>query len=216
MGFFDKIQDSINSATETTKLKTQGASMKSERKQKLESIGEQLYGAYVNGMLTQTELEPALSEVADLDARIAAAEEQERSMRQQQVPQPQVKDQPQQGYNDQHVHADLQPQGRAGGRGDRSGSGDQAVSEHTDGHCLHVVGKHETPAGDHGVCTCGSEKADCRTWARTETDEGVRPARPHDGDGIARDGGRHRHVGDGRLGGSQARRRAHGRERGKQ
>ena len=89
MGFFDKIQDSINSATETTKLKTQGASMKRERKQKLESIGEQLYGAYVNGMLTQTELEPALSEVADLDARIAAAEEQERSMRQQQVPQPQ-------------------------------------------------------------------------------------------------------------------------------
>jgi len=85
VGFFDKIQDSISSATETTKLKTQEASMKRDRKGKLEAIGEQLYGAYVNGLLAQTELEPQLREVADLDARIAAAEEQERAMRQ---PQP--------------------------------------------------------------------------------------------------------------------------------
>ena len=61
-----------------------------------------------------------------------------------QVPQPQVKDQPQQGYNDQHVHADLQPQGRAGGRGDRGGRDrgqHQPTGKNGGQQALHAGGK---------------------------------------------------------------------------
>lgn len=88
MGFFDKIQDSISSATETTKLKTHASQMRRERKQKLEAIGEQLYAAYLHGQLQQAELEAPLREVADLDARIAQVEQQEQVMRAQAVPAP--------------------------------------------------------------------------------------------------------------------------------
>lgn len=76
MGFFDKIQDSITSATEQTKSKAQESQIKRERKGKLEALGEQLYGLWRSGQLAQSELAGACQEIADLDGRIAALEQQ--------------------------------------------------------------------------------------------------------------------------------------------
>lgn len=74
MGFFDKIQETITSATEQTKAKTDEMQLKRERAKKLEALGEQVYGLYLGGQLTLAELEPACSEVADVDRRIAEAQ----------------------------------------------------------------------------------------------------------------------------------------------
>jgi len=74
MGLFDKIQDTISSATEQTKAKAQDVQLKREKAQKLTALGEQAYGLYLNGQLTNQELAGACQEVADLDRRIAEAE----------------------------------------------------------------------------------------------------------------------------------------------
>lgn len=73
MGFFDKIQDSITSATEQTKSKAQETQLKRERKQKLEALGEQAYNLFLNGQLANQELAPACQEITDLDRRIQEA-----------------------------------------------------------------------------------------------------------------------------------------------
>lgn len=76
MGFFDKIQDSISSATEQTKSKAQESQLKRERKGKLEALGEQVYGLYRNGQLAHQELSGLCQEIADVEGRIAALEQQ--------------------------------------------------------------------------------------------------------------------------------------------
>ena len=73
MGFFDKIQDSITSATEQTKAKAQDVQLKREKGQKLGQLGEQVYNLFLNGQLANQELAPACQEIADLDRRIAEA-----------------------------------------------------------------------------------------------------------------------------------------------
>lgn len=93
MGLFDKIQDTISSATEQTKAKAQDVQLKREKAQKLTALGEQAYGLYLNGQLTNQELAGACQEVADLDRRIAEAEAAVQAAR----PQPQAPP-AQQGY----------------------------------------------------------------------------------------------------------------------
>ena len=67
---------------------------------------------------------------------------------------------------------------------DGSSIGDQAVSEHADGHRLDVVGKRIVPFRRSPRTACGSQEADCRWWVGAEADEQVGAARPHDGDRI--------------------------------
>jgi len=74
VGFFDKIQDTITSATEQTKAKAQDVQLKREKTQKLAALGEQVYNLYLSGQLANQELSQACSEIADLDRRIAEAE----------------------------------------------------------------------------------------------------------------------------------------------
>jgi len=74
VGFFDKIQDTINTATEQTKAKAQDVQLKREKTQKLSVLGEQAYNLYLNGQLANQELAAACAEIADLDRRIAEAE----------------------------------------------------------------------------------------------------------------------------------------------
>jgi hypothetical protein len=74
VGFFDKIQDTISSATEQTKAKAQDVQLKREKGQKLGQLGEQVYNLFLNGQLANQELAPACQEIADLDRRIAEAE----------------------------------------------------------------------------------------------------------------------------------------------
>lgn len=73
MGFFDKIQDTITSATEQTKAKADEVQLKRERSKKLEALGEQVYNMFINGQLSSQELAPACQEIADLDQRISSA-----------------------------------------------------------------------------------------------------------------------------------------------
>ncbi|MFH1151185.1 MAG: hypothetical protein V1748_12000 [Actinomycetota bacterium] len=75
MGLFDKIQDTISSATEQTKAKGQEVQLKRDRTQKLAALGEQVYGMYLQGQLPAGGLEPALQEIADIDRRLAEAEQ---------------------------------------------------------------------------------------------------------------------------------------------
>jgi hypothetical protein len=75
VGFFDKIQDTITSATEQTKAKAQDVQLKREKSQKLAALGEQVYNLYLSGQLGNQELAPACQEIADLDRRIVEAEE---------------------------------------------------------------------------------------------------------------------------------------------
>jgi len=93
MGLFDKIQETISTATEQTKAKAQDVQLKREKAQKLTALGEQAYGLYLNGQLTNQELAGACQEVADLDRRIAEAEAAVQAAR----PQPQAPP-AQQGY----------------------------------------------------------------------------------------------------------------------
>ena len=88
MGFFDKIQDTISTATEQTKAKAQDVQLKRDRKQKLEVLGEQVYNLYMNGQLTAEELAPACQEIDRIDQEIAAAEAQAKAARPP-APQPQ-------------------------------------------------------------------------------------------------------------------------------
>lgn len=88
MGFLDKIQDTITSATEQTKSKAQDMQLKKERKQKIEAVGEQVYNLYLNGQLSQQELAGACQEVADLDNRIQEAIAQAQAARPQPAPPP--------------------------------------------------------------------------------------------------------------------------------
>jgi len=73
VGFFDKIQDTITSATEQTKAKADEVQLKRERSKKLEALGEQVYNMFINGQLSSQELAPACQEIADLDQRISSA-----------------------------------------------------------------------------------------------------------------------------------------------
>ena len=86
MGFFDKIQETITSATEQTKAKAQDVQLKREKSQKLAQLGEQTYGLFLSGQLTNQELMPACQEIADLDRRIAEAEAAAAAARPQPVP----------------------------------------------------------------------------------------------------------------------------------
>jgi len=74
VGFFDKIQDTISSATEQTKAKAQDVQLKRDKTHKLAGLGEQAYNLYLNGQLANQELAAACQEIADLDRRIAEAE----------------------------------------------------------------------------------------------------------------------------------------------
>lgn len=51
MGFFDKIQETITTAADQTKAKTQESQLKKDRRNKLEALGEQVYNMYLNGEL---------------------------------------------------------------------------------------------------------------------------------------------------------------------
>jgi hypothetical protein len=73
VGFFDKIQETITSATEQTKAKADEVQLKRERGKKLEALGEQVYNLYLNGQLAHQELAPACQELAELDQRMAAS-----------------------------------------------------------------------------------------------------------------------------------------------
>ncbi|MBU1670539.1 MAG: hypothetical protein KKF41_14870 [Actinobacteria bacterium] len=75
MGLFDKIQDTISSATEQTKAKGQEVQLKRDRTQKLAALGEQVYGMYLQGQLPAGGLEPALQEIVDIDRRLTEAEQ---------------------------------------------------------------------------------------------------------------------------------------------
>ncbi|MBN1289663.1 MAG: hypothetical protein JXA49_08520 [Actinobacteria bacterium] len=70
MGFFDKIQDTINTAAEQTKVKSQDVQLKRDRKQSLEALGEQAYNLYISGQLTQQELAAGCEAVAQLDRQL--------------------------------------------------------------------------------------------------------------------------------------------------
>lgn len=70
MGFFDKIQDSINTAAEQVTTGSQNAQLKKERKQQLEALGEQAYNLYLNGQLSQQELAAGCEAVAQVDQRL--------------------------------------------------------------------------------------------------------------------------------------------------
>ncbi|MBN2167677.1 MAG: hypothetical protein JW738_00405 [Actinobacteria bacterium] len=70
MGFFDKIQDTINTAAEQTKVKSQDVQLKRDRKQSLEALGEQAYNLYINGQLTQQELAAGCEAVATVDRQL--------------------------------------------------------------------------------------------------------------------------------------------------
>ena len=74
MGFFDKIQDSITSATEQTNANAQDVQLKREKGQKLAQLGEQAYNLLLNGQLANQELATACQEIADIDRRLAEAE----------------------------------------------------------------------------------------------------------------------------------------------
>ena len=86
MGFFDKIQETITTATDQTKAKAQEAQLKRDRKNKLEALGEQVYNMYLNGQLPDEQFAVACREIAQVDQNIAAAQAQ--AARQQ--PQPQA------------------------------------------------------------------------------------------------------------------------------
>lgn len=73
MGFFDKIQETITSATEQTKAKADEVQLKRERGKKLEALGEQVLALYTSGRLAHQELAPACQEIAELDLRISEA-----------------------------------------------------------------------------------------------------------------------------------------------
>jgi hypothetical protein len=73
VGFFDKIQETITTATEQTKAKADEVQLKRERSKKLEALGEQVYNMFLSGQLPGQELAPACQEIADLDQRLAAA-----------------------------------------------------------------------------------------------------------------------------------------------
>jgi hypothetical protein len=73
MGFFDKIQDTITSATEQTKAKADEVQLKRDRSKKLEALGEQVYNMFLNGQLSSAELEPACQEIAEVDQKLQAA-----------------------------------------------------------------------------------------------------------------------------------------------
>jgi len=76
MGFFDKIQETIQTAADQTKVKAQETQLKRERKNKLEALGEQVYNLYLSGELSNPGLEQLCQEIEELDGRIAAAGEQ--------------------------------------------------------------------------------------------------------------------------------------------
>lgn len=86
MGFLDKIQDSISSATEQTKLKSQENQLRKERKQKLETLGEQVFNLFNSGQLGHEELVPICQQIAELDGRISALDEQVQAARAQTAP----------------------------------------------------------------------------------------------------------------------------------
>lgn len=88
MGFFDKLQDSISQATEQTKAKAQETQLARQKKQKLESLGEQVYTLYADGRLSQQELLPTCEEIADLDRQIKDIQGQAAVTGQQQAEQP--------------------------------------------------------------------------------------------------------------------------------
>ena len=73
MGFFDKIQETITTATEQTKAKADEVQLKRERSKKLEALGEQVYNMFLNGQLSSQELAPACQEISDLDQRLTSA-----------------------------------------------------------------------------------------------------------------------------------------------
>ncbi|PKQ28793.1 MAG: hypothetical protein CVT63_01065 [Candidatus Anoxymicrobium japonicum] len=73
MGFFDKIQETISSATEQTKTMVGDAQIKREKGQKLTQLGEQVYNLYVSGQLANQEFAPACQEIADLDRKLEEA-----------------------------------------------------------------------------------------------------------------------------------------------
>lgn len=70
MGFFDKIQDTINTAAEQVTTSSQNVQLKKERKQQLEAIGEQAYNLYLNGQLAQQELAGGCEAVVLTDQRL--------------------------------------------------------------------------------------------------------------------------------------------------
>lgn len=70
MGFFDKIQDTINTAAEQVTTSSQNVQLKKERKQQLEAIGEQAYNLYLNGQLSQQELAAGCEAVMQLDQKL--------------------------------------------------------------------------------------------------------------------------------------------------
>ena len=86
MGFFDKIQETITGAAEQTKAKVDETQFKSERKRKLEAVGEQAYSLWSNGQLANPELVPALQEVREVDERIATAQAAAQAARPQPAP----------------------------------------------------------------------------------------------------------------------------------
>lgn len=73
MGFFDKIQETITSATEQTRAKADEVQLKRERGKKLEALGQQVYDMYLSGALTDQSLAAICQEIAQIDERIAAA-----------------------------------------------------------------------------------------------------------------------------------------------
>lgn len=98
MGFFDKIQDSINTAAEQVTTSSQNVQLKKERKQQLEALGEQAYNLYLNGQLTQQELAAGCEAVAQLDQKLQEVASQMQAGKPQQAaapPQPGVAAPPQ-------------------------------------------------------------------------------------------------------------------------
>ena len=76
MGFIDKLQEGISSASAATKIKSQQNSLKKERKGKLQMIGEQAVNVFRSGTLAQEELRSLCEEVAGIDSLIAKLEEE--------------------------------------------------------------------------------------------------------------------------------------------
>ncbi|MDD5747572.1 MAG: hypothetical protein PHP64_00725 [Actinomycetota bacterium] len=81
MGFLDKVQETIKTATDQTKTKAQEAQFKRERNARLKDLGEQVYGLFLAGNPVDEQIASVCREIAEIDRKIADAESQSQAAR---------------------------------------------------------------------------------------------------------------------------------------
>jgi hypothetical protein len=83
---------------------------------------------------------------------------------------------------------------------DRFGVGNEAVSQHADGHGFYIVGQHEDSSCDHSMRSSCSHQTYRSARTGSQPNERVDPACAHDTDGIGGDRGSYRYLPNGLLG----------------